>query len=137
MRVSIDRRSFTGSSGSICRTTLCSASPSDSGGRLVRTTTKRLIVGAQGVRIVNRALGRLVGEAGLFHRADDADDGECFAHRLSSSDALEKALAESAAREASSIARSPRPRRRPAPDRRESSAVRNRPSRREKPMAAK
>ena len=33
-------------------------------------------VGAKGVRIVDRALGCLVGQSCLFHRTDDTDDGE-------------------------------------------------------------
>ena len=111
MRVSIDRISLTGTSGSICRTTFCSVNASDSGGKLVRTATKKLDVNTEDIRIINRALGFVFREPRLFHPADNADDGECFGI-LSRFGAVPQALANRAAVSASSIGRSLHPQRR-------------------------
>ncbi len=76
MRVSIERRSFTGRFGSTCRTAFCKVSPSDSGGMLARMATKDGVVGAKNVGIVNRTLGYFFGESGLLYSAYNADNGE-------------------------------------------------------------
>ena len=78
MRVSMERRSFTGSSGSICRTSFLHHRLQRFRRKAAARDHEEVVVGAQGIRIVDRALGRFVGESGLFHRAHHADDGECF-----------------------------------------------------------
>src|SRR5437773_1008700 len=37
---------------------------------------EEVVVSAKGIRIVDRSLRGLVGQSGLFHGADNADDGE-------------------------------------------------------------
>ena len=76
MRVSIERRSVTGSSGSILRTTSCRVVAQGFRPQARAGHHEDLVVGAVTVRIVDRALGLVFDEPRLLHRADDADDRE-------------------------------------------------------------
>ena len=76
MRASMDRRSFTGSSGSIRADDLLQRDPEGFRGQAGAGDHEERVVGSVAERIVDRALGFVVGELGLLHRAHDADDGE-------------------------------------------------------------
>jgi hypothetical protein len=66
-------------SGSTSRTTLRSEAAKDSGGPLVRVTTKiSSLSAAVDVRVVDGARPSVLREPGLLHGSDDADDGERF-----------------------------------------------------------
>ena len=65
-------------SGCVARTSLRSVSANASGLWLVRATTKTGGPAVMGVGQINRALPGGFRELRLFHRPDDADDGEEF-----------------------------------------------------------
>jgi len=60
IRVSIDRRSFSGASGSILPDDFLQCHSERFRSKAGADDNKKAVVGAQGVRIVDRSLGRLV-----------------------------------------------------------------------------
>ena len=78
MRVSIDRISFTAELGVGLPNDFLQLQPERFRWKAGADDHEKVRVRTQGVGIVNRALGCTLGEPRLFHRADDADNGECI-----------------------------------------------------------
>lgn len=78
VRVSIDRRSFKGQLGVELPNQSLQRQPERFRPKAGANDNEKAVVGAQGVRIVNRLLGYLLGQPRLFHRTDHSDHGEYF-----------------------------------------------------------
>ena len=122
--------------GSIWRTAFCERQAERFRRKARADGDEEAVADAEGVGIVNRALGFVFGEPGLFHAADNADDGErlasfpCFGpipQALANGDGVWPVVPREIFIDDADAARSVR----------ESSSVRKRPARREKPMARK